>query len=1708
MIRNRIVLKSFAIFFLLEILCSAVVPSISFALMAGPTAPEATSFEPVDTTDIVNLATGDLAYNIPLLEVPGPSGGYPLSLSYHAGIMPNEEASWVGLGWTLNPGAISRTVNGYPDDQVGAKRTRVDHFSGGERNTYMASVGLPGVGFGLDISQDSNMGMGVGAGVSVGGQIGSINAGASYGFRPYGEGSYGSASVGIGSLSVGLYADEGGVNATVGLSSNFAQGLGSVGIQSDFKSLSVSGNAALFSVGANLSSNGIRASHSVAGMSMSQSNSRAGHMQTEKWGFFVPIPLGYSGVFLNLGYNYFRYYSHESSDVNVIGSLYAPQTSGKNPDDWAFDSYALPDGLRPEDRNDEDPERARGGSFPAYDSYQVNAQGLNGSMEPYIYENGTLFRQNLKNQNDNSKYIIKYNPVNYSYNFSTRVNFRFKNDFSNSFNGTQDLMRVSGNNFSFSGQYTGFEIYNNRLPGSKHIEWFTNEDIKSGVAKGKGFIDFQKSDLRATSFNSYAIEKQVGGFSITNESGVTYHYALPAYAYDEFSKSFKQDQPDYLYQTNANKHPYVYNWYLTAITGTDYVDRNSNGMADDDDWGYWVNFEYGKWADNFKWRNPAVGFHIDLDQKTQFYSSGSKELYYLDAIKTQSHIALFAKSPRKDYKGLAINGQVPEFNFVTPRSGPADEDGNCNSSGPVAPVSTLKLDHVYLLSNSDYQKYMAENSLASISELKSKSGNVEYQYFDACANATLKKAFHNNNNVLETGDLELFAVERISARSLKGIAFELDYSLCANTLNSFAFNYTTPPAELPAQRDGKLSLKALTFLNKSGENVMPPMKFGYQKNPAYSSENYDIWGFYKSDYIVPTVTNRNKDRATSEISAQNVDAWSLTDVSLPLGSKLKITYESDTYYKATINTNYDKFIKHIYQVLDGSGNYLPKYRIDLFPASSHFEFKVGDQMWLNFAYLRETHATPNGGPFDCQFKQLPNQVFEGAANITEVTADYITIEGSELNVAMRAIKPSGNICEETTYFEFGYAFRLNKVGGGLRVTKVQLEQMNSARTTKYSYKNGITSYEPNLLDEGRNAEYNSDYYIKLLNNSYRIFCIARELPAPGVIYEQVTVEEEVTSNQQTSQIPGKKVFEFQTFNENLVEHIPSTTSENEPYVKNCYAQDGREVPCEIAPGTPADSYPSNCKDQYGNPISCILDKSPIAKITPVTINDYSAFAGVIKSVSVFGPNDVLIEKSTTNYLHDNKDMSAYRNELNASYKNQGIITHRFNEYRMRDHDFGTTHYKVFAKKVEYPLIMLGETTENYKTGVKQNSTNLEFDFFTGAPTKVLSEDGYGNSYLAESIPAYRVDPYSGMTASQVSGNFAGMGLKAKNLSNKNMLTQIAGNFVYKVDKNQPLSTKLGIVSASVQTWSDQTPVRTAPGSKQSGIWRMGSNYSWKGDDVPLNNDGYYNPSNFQAFNFMDLSSNSLQWQKNSEVTLYDVQSHALEAKDLNDRYAATVMSKDNTRVVAGAVNARYSEISILGEESPGISQQNGTLVGSKFHTGKFSYELPAGKSDQLSTLATSSEAGDYFFSTWIHESNTSNIQANYQVYKNATLIASAPVAFTPTAIKKSGEWYLFEGKIQMPTPAVVEQYTLTLSIANNSTGKVWLDDYRVHPYNAMIVTYVYNNWGELSHILNANNLYTEYQYDAMGRLSETFQERLQVGGVKTQKVIYHYTSGE
>jgi hypothetical protein len=128
------------------------------AFIGGPTQPESQSFTSVNSNNMVDLFSGDFSYNIPLLDV----GGYPVNIGYHSGVTMDEEASWVGLGWNINPGAITRNMRGVPDD-----------FNGGADTIKKVSAVKPNTSWGVTVGGDVEvMGLPSDIGANVGGSLG------------------------------------------------------------------------------------------------------------------------------------------------------------------------------------------------------------------------------------------------------------------------------------------------------------------------------------------------------------------------------------------------------------------------------------------------------------------------------------------------------------------------------------------------------------------------------------------------------------------------------------------------------------------------------------------------------------------------------------------------------------------------------------------------------------------------------------------------------------------------------------------------------------------------------------------------------------------------------------------------------------------------------------------------------------------------------------------------------------------------------------------------------------------------------------------------------------------------------------------------------------------------------------------------------------------------------------------------------------------------------------------------------------------------------------------------------------------------------------------------------------------------------------------------------------------------------------------------
>ncbi|WP_430405620.1 hypothetical protein [Fluviicola sp.] len=139
-IREAKSFKGLTLLLVFQLFVDSLGLNTAFAGDGGPSQPEVQSFEPIGTNQMVDPFTGDFTYNIPLFNLPGPNGGYPVNLAYHSGIQMDQEASWVGLGWNINMGTINRQVRNLPDDFQGeAIKIKTD-----QKPNWTVSAGLKG----------------------------------------------------------------------------------------------------------------------------------------------------------------------------------------------------------------------------------------------------------------------------------------------------------------------------------------------------------------------------------------------------------------------------------------------------------------------------------------------------------------------------------------------------------------------------------------------------------------------------------------------------------------------------------------------------------------------------------------------------------------------------------------------------------------------------------------------------------------------------------------------------------------------------------------------------------------------------------------------------------------------------------------------------------------------------------------------------------------------------------------------------------------------------------------------------------------------------------------------------------------------------------------------------------------------------------------------------------------------------------------------------------------------------------------------------------------------------------------------------------------------------------------------------------------------------------------------------------------------------
>jgi hypothetical protein len=1785
---------------LLAIFLPSLFPvNLLYASNNGPKAPESANFEPVDTTDMVNLATGDMNYVLPLLNVPSPEGGYPLVLSYHGGIAYDLESSWVGLGWNLNPGAIERGVNGYPDDWKEALIRTRNYYN---YNSTALDVGVS-VGLG-DGSASIDMGVTYGWD-SNGGKYGTVNLGAGVGVGENNQNSIGgSVSYGYHNKNGFLFNVGAGYQDKSGFGVGGSVGTSGAGIGSNY-SMSLSKNdqgkpTSSAALGISLSSNGIGASYSMsagAGSSSFSINSGSlGELTSVNTSFAFPIPG--TPVWIKAGVRKVKFEKNETYANFVYGPLYykdfnyqqgqggsySTSLSNESNRDLFMDSYEqkLPESETEFVSYKDIYEKQKYAfTFPSYDSYIVNAQGLSGAMTPRLFESGTIVG---KSQNFEQKDVLRgtgvvmpagilfpavsgYNGgifhtgfpteyenralesfvMNWNYNNTERkftksfgntlnqnavneLRFYFENSFPSNLLITPSTLSIGNANLlSYIGNTNA--TITNRQQNGNYVEVFTNKQLAKRASNPSQIITSTTEMYSQTgvlvpyngdqSYNRIAesgySDDGIGAYKITTPDGKTYHYAMPVYQYEEVYRQLKRN-PDNnsFFSENESYHeqrknqPYATHWLLTAVTGPDYYDSNNNGMADDQDYGYWTRFDYGKWTDGYCWRAPFNGFN-DMDQLANYngienareYGWGRKQLAYLNKVVTRTHTAIMVKSLRHDSMSKEIGaGGYPSF------------EGDNNVYYPYQ--RTMKLDEIILVQNEN-DNVTSANQVEPITSNPSQTRTVYW-------NSPIVKNYNNANNfvqykinqqnlVIDKGDLPKDANGNylLYQKAEKIIKLNQDYSLATNTPHSDA------PAVGGVASKGRLTLKSIQNLGRGAYDYMPPTTFdyfnnnlAYQECPNATCNIKNPWGY-----------NNNTPQA-----------WSLQKITTPTGAKLEFELEKDTYWTEAFSRRYwteDLMFKVTYNsthafidVQNKTGTSVPVQNFSQY-------FMPGERVYLDL-WLTAIFDQNNPWPIDDK-----HDVGKVDVNSTDFcVVDYVTSDAVRIIVSRKPhtignndpnrinntwFARGNNPTIGSHVFKSGYrgSFEHNPggpaggasrnhnmyfnllanrtpgegTGGGLRVKAItSIDEVNNRYTTEYDYNHptknrttGITSFAP--------------------VRGFKYVPYQTELPSPRVMYEYVTVREKTLNNGNTK-FNGKTVYRF-----NVLENATNIFDPN------------------ITVG-----------NFFKSEVVTNDNLNPTFKVkgAQIKLHDNTPQLGSILSIERFNDANQLLSKSfvkkkSLDELITSTSNNNSKGAIQESFQSMKSI-HQFNSNYVRA-DAGANAIFVNYTKTQKVYIAPSLITHNRflnistktiytpytdyteqidASGKKEKTWQEDQDPVNGLFNTTITTKSDGKLIKSQIVPAYSVKKSDGTLA------YSTMGSKVANSNNKNMLTQEAMTIS---------SVKIGntwkTTGASITTWNDTWAYRnetTGSDATESSkkVWRKHKTFAWKEN---LETDGTYSTNitkDNTQFNWGLGTPLSDKWQKLSEITRYTRWSSPLETKDINGNFASTKMADNDTKVLVSG-NARYTEMYYSGAEYVKTGNLfDGEVKGANFrtsevaHTGKYAVKAQ-NISDKVFEVTGTSGANDYYSNTdnynatfrpgkykvsfWAYKISSSSLPrlaSNYSVY--ASLKVNG-VSVPYESVESAGCWQLQNYVIDVLPNT---NYSIAVS-APYITGENFYDDFRMCPIASNINSYVYeSNTDELSFILDANNLGSAFKYDNAGRLVANYSEIIdtpsQTGGFK------------
>jgi hypothetical protein len=873
-------------------------PATSMALTGGPSQPEVQSFSPIGTSEMVNISSGDFNYNIPLLDV----GGYPINLLYNAGITQDQEASMVGLGWNINPGAITRQLRGLPDDFDGdlvekefymrPNRTYGVNFSAGGLELFGFDPDVGGLlaqlaensstaSVSLGVTYNNYTGLGISQGMQFSANTCHLNGG--LGITAGLDGLNISPSLGFHKRGVMVKNKMHDITSSVGVSINSRQGLTSINMKGSSNNVEVAKGQKSLTATLSLANNTY-----VPQLDFPRSNlSFSGTLQTGISVFAADAELQITGSYQE------QKLTTTSQTIGAFGYMHA---------DGANRGVVMLDFNREND-----------GGFTnkvtkhlpltnhTYDVFSIAGQGIGGMFRPFRSEIGHVHDSYVASSSFSASipFDVEAGGVaDIGFDFSVNTSISTSGDW------TQDNPAGAQLRYADPDPTLTYEPTYFRQVGEMGVDEDGLFEATGGyaavaipiVGAGGWQVETEESFVTSNGTNLSA-----GLTNMDRDSRVKRNQLISTLTHEE-AVVFSMD-PDR--HVNANAAPnHIAEMKVLRPDGASYVYGQPayNNVQKE------VSFNISRDGATGDCSSGLVNYIPGVDD-AEDNGNGRNHFYSSTSLPPYAHSYLLTEVLSADYVDVDGNGpSVNDYGSYTRFEYASVDDYKWRVPYGEDPFTANFNEGLFSDNADDMASYVyGEKDLQYVTKIETKTHVAIFEMGDRADAMEVVGSMgtRGSRSMQKLKTISLYSKvdydESANPVPIKVVHFEYDYTLCPGVANNSG--NPADPDGVTNTMAGKLTLKKVWFTyQNSNRGIFSPYEFTYStENPAYNLKAYDIWGKYKDQ------TGINCDPSTGEPSNpefpyvdqtgsnNNYEAYNLIGIKLPSGGSIAVEYESDDY---------------------------------------------------------------------------------------------------------------------------------------------------------------------------------------------------------------------------------------------------------------------------------------------------------------------------------------------------------------------------------------------------------------------------------------------------------------------------------------------------------------------------------------------------------------------------------------------------------------------------------------------------------------------------------------------------------------------------------------------------------------------------------------------------------------------------------------------